>query len=146
VNEIQAWDMAKIANVACSHRVAEFECASSDDEIRYRNGDSLGSLLRAYARHDFRSGLSDRMDWDLCFEFVEELTPLAATLRRIGTIDAVASSATANAQITIGTSLITLRICLIASGVVSFLRSAATRTLESSTNPRKAGSMGRDVP
>jgi len=57
-----------------------------------------------------------------------------------------ASSATVSALTMIGTSPVEERMLLIKSGVFNPARSAATRTLESKTNPRTGGSMVRGAP
>src|SRR5580658_6751383 len=89
MNDVQAGDAAKITDVARSNGVAEFERASSDDEIGHRNSDSLCGLLRAASGDDFGGRFGDGMNWDLRFQFIEELTALPASLRRIGAIYAV---------------------------------------------------------
>ena len=86
------------------------------------------------------------MDRDLGFQFIEELTALPTPLLRIGAIDAVTEFRHCQCTDDDGNVACGFADFLIASGVVSFFRSAATRTLESSTIPRTAGSMARGAP
>jgi hypothetical protein len=68
---------------------AQFQRASTDDEIPQRKVDAASRLLSADPSYDFRRRLGNRMDRHRGFQFVEECPPPVADLRRVGAIDAV---------------------------------------------------------
>ena len=119
----------KVAEIVGANRVAELKCTRSNDEVAHRHSDTFRSLLAADAGDDFGRCIRHRMAWNGRLELVKKKSPPI--------------SATVSADKTIGTSPTTRRTLSIASAAVSFRRSAAIKTLESSTNPRRADSMAR---
>src|ERR1700683_1093833 len=91
MNEIQTRDAAKIADVARSDGIAEFERAGSDDEIGHWNSDSFCGLFRADARDDFGGGFGNGMDWNGGFQLIEEQPAALTDLRCARPIDPVSN-------------------------------------------------------
>ena len=121
--DFQAWNAIEVTGVVRADRVAKFQSTRADDQVGEGQIDPLGCLLAADARDDLSSDLCHGVDGDGGFQFVQK--PWA-------------SSATVSAQMITGTSPTAARMCWITSGVVRLARSAATKTLESRTNPRRA--------
>jgi hypothetical protein len=90
----------------------------SDNEIPQREIDSIGGLLSTDAGDDLGRRFRDRVDRNGGLELVEEGAAVAARFGRGGA----------------------------ACPGVNFRRSAAMRTLESGTNPRRADSMAAVEP
>lgn len=106
-----------------------------------RSADPLRGLPAPCPGDDFGGGLSHRMDGDRGFEFVQKLSALLTTFRRIGTMDSVGEfrhgqRADDDRHVADHSANV-----LEHAGVVCFDRSAATRTLESRTSPRTADAM-----
>ena len=84
---MQARDASKIPQVVGPNRVAQFQSAGSDKEIRQRQNDPLGGLFSANAGDDLSSGFGYRMNGNGGLQFIEEGTAAVAELRRVGTVD-----------------------------------------------------------
>lgn len=137
----QARDAVKIPQIAGHDCIAEFQSAGTDQKVGQRQIDSLGGPFPANAGCDFCRRFGYGLNRDGGFQLVEESAAAVAKLLRIGTVDAVADSATLMALSTIGISPIACITPSTAWAAVRFRRSAAMRTLESRTNPKRAGSM-----
>ncbi len=89
LRHMQARDAAKIPQVVGPNRIAQFQGAGSDEEIRQRQSDPPGGLFSANAGDDLSSGFGYRMNGDGGLQFVEEGTAAVAELGRVGTVDPV---------------------------------------------------------
>jgi hypothetical protein len=88
-NDFQAGNALKIANVSGADRVAQFDGASSDDEIGQRKRNSHGGLLSADSIDNLGGRFGHWMNGNVRLQLIEKLAPHTAPLRRISAMDAV---------------------------------------------------------
>ena len=89
LRHMQARDAAKIPQVVGPNRIAQFQGAGSDEEIRQRQNDPLAGLFSANASDDLSRGFSYRMNGNGDLERVEKGATAVAELGRIGAVDPV---------------------------------------------------------
>jgi hypothetical protein len=89
VDDGQTRNTIKVADVAGTNRVAQFQGASPDNEVGQREIDPFRSLPGAYPGNDLRSGLSDGMNGYVRHQLIEKLAALPGSFRRLSPIDAV---------------------------------------------------------
>ena len=89
-DDFQIRDAIEVARIVGADRVAEFQSARADDQIRKRQIDSFSGLFTTDPGDDFCCGFRDRMDGNRGLEFFQEGTPELPDLWRVGSIDTVA--------------------------------------------------------
>ena len=88
-DDFQIRDAIEVARIVGADRVAEFQSARADDQIDEGQIDSFSRLFSTNARDDFRCGFRDRMDGNVCLQFIDKLAAAFSTFGRVSAVDAV---------------------------------------------------------
>lgn len=89
LNDAQIWNAVKVAHVGGPDRVAQFQGASSNDEISHGKSDSFRGLFGSDPADNLGGRFGDWMNGDVRFDLVEKLATHPAQLRCVGAVDAV---------------------------------------------------------
>ena len=88
-DDLQTGNSVEVTDIVGSDRVAEFQSARTDDQIRKRQIDSLSRLFSTDASDDFRCGLGDRMDGNVRLQLIDKLSAPLAAFGCVGPVDTV---------------------------------------------------------
>jgi hypothetical protein len=139
---IQTGYQSKVTNVMLCNGIFQLNRAAPDDQIREWHRYPFYRLLATNAGDDLRRNSGNRMNRDMLFQFVQKPAAVLRFRFRACVIDSVAQlgdSQSADHDRNIAGACRRFRIT---SCVVSFPRSAVTRTLESATKPLTNPSSG----